>query len=54
MRNNYPVDVTSIAQKLMQFDTTNGVGPERDCILYIKGMLESHGIETKLICRDEI
>ncbi len=53
MQKRYPKDAVSFAQKLIQFDTTNGVGPERDCILYIKEMLESHGIETKLICRDE-
>ncbi|MBO5666498.1 MAG: M20/M25/M40 family metallo-hydrolase, partial [Firmicutes bacterium] len=53
MKNVYPTDAVSIAQKLMQFDTTNGIRPERDCILYIKDMLESHGIETKLVSRDE-
>lgn len=53
MNHGYPKDAVSIAQKLMQFDTTNGVSPERDCILYIKDMLESHGIETKLVFRDE-
>lgn len=53
MNHGYPKDAVSIAQKLMQFDTTNGVSPERDCILYIRDMLESHGIETKLVFRDE-
>ena len=53
MLNQYPTDAVAITQKLIQFDTTTGVVPERDCIMYIKEMLESHGIETKLISRDE-
>lgn len=48
----YP-DAVSLAQRLIQFDTTNGVSPERDCILYIKELLDSAGIETKLVARED-
>ena len=46
-------DAVSLSQRLMQFDTTNGVVPERDCILFIKELLEDADIETELISRDE-
>jgi acetylornithine deacetylase/succinyl-diaminopimelate desuccinylase-like protein len=43
------LDAVSIAQKLIQFDTTNGEKPEKDCIAYIKELLENAGIKTELI-----
>ena len=46
-------DAVSLAQRLMQFDTTNGVVPERDCILFIKELLETAGIESELLYHDE-
>lgn len=53
MNKTFKTDAVSIAQKLIQFDTTCGVSPEKDCILYIKEMLESFGIETQLVSNDE-
>ena len=53
MKNLAGKDVVSLTQRLIQFDTTCGVSPERDCILFIKELLDEAGIETELIFRDE-
>ena len=53
MQNLKGKDAVSLAQRLIQFDTTNGVKPEKDCILFIKELLEDAGIETQLIFHDE-
>lgn len=50
---NMKLDAVSLAQKLIQFDTTNGEKPERECIEFIKGLLDDAGLETSLVSRDE-
>jgi acetylornithine deacetylase/succinyl-diaminopimelate desuccinylase-like protein len=42
-----------ILQALVRFDTTNPPGDERDCILYIEGLLKAAGIQTQLFGRTE-
>ena len=46
-------DAVSLAQRLIQFDTTNGEKPERECIEFIKGLLDEAGLETTLVSNDE-
>ena len=41
-----------LLQNLIRFDTTNPPGKEKDCILYINGLLEYAGIETKIVALD--
>lgn len=38
----------TILQKLIQFNTTNPPGNERECILYIRDLLAEEGIESQL------
>ncbi|MFH2103996.1 MAG: M20/M25/M40 family metallo-hydrolase [Chloroflexota bacterium] len=40
-----------LLQNLIRFDTTNPPGDERDCILYIDGLLKEAGIQSKLVGR---
>jgi acetylornithine deacetylase/succinyl-diaminopimelate desuccinylase-like protein len=40
-----------ILQNLVRFDTTNPPGDERECILYIDGLLKEAGIQTELVGR---
>lgn len=44
MTNKFNYDAVSLAQKLIQFDTTNGINPERDCIMFIKEILDEAGM----------
>lgn len=37
-----------LLQKLIQFDTTNPPGNERECVLFIRGLLAEVGIESQL------
>lgn len=53
MENLKGKDAVSLAQRLIHFDTTNGIRPEKDCILFIKELLESSNIETELFYHDE-
>lgn len=53
MTDKFNYDAVTLAQKLIQFDTTNGVKPEKDCILFIKEILDEAGMETWLISNDE-
>ncbi|MBR2619236.1 MAG: M20/M25/M40 family metallo-hydrolase [Firmicutes bacterium] len=46
-------DAVSLAQKLIRFDTTNGVNSEKNCIMFIKNILDEAGMETWLISNDE-
>lgn len=41
-----------ILQHLIRFDTTNPPGRERECVLYIRDLLASVGIEATLLARD--
>src|SRR5688500_15021080 len=38
-------------QKLIQFNTSNPPGNERECILFIQEQLEAVGIETRLVSK---
>ena len=40
-----------LLQRLIQFDTTNPPGNERECILFIRQLLEDAGIQTTLLER---
>jgi len=40
-----------LLQNLVRFDTTNPPGDERECILYIEGLLKEAGISAQLIGR---
>jgi len=42
-----------LLQKLIQFDTTNPPGNERECVLYINGLLQDAGIETTILAKEE-
>lgn len=46
--SEHPVE---LLQRLIQFDTTNPPGNECDCITFIAGLLQEHGIETHLFAR---
>lgn len=41
-----------ILRNLIRFDTTNPPGNEKDCIDYIKSLLDAAGLETRLLARD--
>jgi len=41
-----------ILQNLIRFDTTNPPGNEAECINYINGLIQSAGIETKMLYLD--
>jgi len=45
-------DAVSLAQRLIQIDSTNGTVPEKACIDFIKALLDQSGIENQLIYRD--
>jgi acetylornithine deacetylase/succinyl-diaminopimelate desuccinylase-like protein len=40
-----------LLQNLLRFDTTNPPGDERECILYIEGLLKDAGIPARLVGR---
>ena len=40
-----------LLQRLIQFDTTNPLGNEAECISFIKGLLIEVGIETTILAR---
>jgi acetylornithine deacetylase/succinyl-diaminopimelate desuccinylase-like protein len=42
-----------LLQQLLRFDTSNPPGRERECIAWIRGLLEDLGCEVKIIARDE-
>ena len=52
MDNILKKNTAALASKLIQFDTTTGVKPEHDCIMFIKDLLEEAGISTELIYKD--
>lgn len=41
-----------LLQKLIQFNTTNGIMPEKPAIDFVRNILEEEGIETQIIARD--
>lgn len=42
-----------LLQKLICFDTSNPPGYEKDCVMYIKSILDDAGIETRIYALDE-
>jgi acetylornithine deacetylase/succinyl-diaminopimelate desuccinylase-like protein len=44
---------TALLQKLIQFDTTNPPGNERECVLFIRDLLAEVGIESRLFGKPE-
>ena len=42
----------ALLQRLIQFDTTNPPGQERDIIAFIQGLLEDAGIPTQILAKD--
>jgi len=42
-----------LLQRLIRFNTTNPPGNEKDCILYIKGLLEDFGLDTHILSLDD-
>ena len=41
-----------LAQRLIQFDTTNPPGNEAECIAFVRGLLDEAGIESELVERE--
>jgi acetylornithine deacetylase/succinyl-diaminopimelate desuccinylase-like protein len=41
-----------LAQRLIQFDTTNPPGNEAECIAFVRGLLDEAGIESELVGRE--
>ena len=42
----------SLLQQLIRFDTSNPPGNEKDCILWIKGLLDNAGIQNDILAKD--
>ena len=42
-----------LLQKLIQFDTTNPPGNERECTQFIDGLLQEAGIETTILAKED-
>ena len=42
-----------LLQKLIQFDTTNPPGNERECVQFIDGLLQEAGIETTILAKED-
>ncbi|MCA9929813.1 MAG: M20/M25/M40 family metallo-hydrolase [Anaerolineales bacterium] len=42
-----------LLQHLIRFDTTNPPGNERDCVMFINGLLQDAGIETTILAKEE-
>jgi acetylornithine deacetylase/succinyl-diaminopimelate desuccinylase-like protein len=45
-------DPAGLLSKLIRYDTTNPPGNEKDCILFIKDLLVSSGIEVDMVSKD--
>jgi acetylornithine deacetylase/succinyl-diaminopimelate desuccinylase-like protein len=46
-------DVAELLQDLIRFDTTNPPGNESGCIAYVQRLVESAGVETRIVAKDE-
>lgn len=46
-------DVVDILQKLINYNTSNPPGDEKECIHYIQGLLEAAGVKCQLFFKDE-
>jgi len=45
-------DPVELLRRLIRFDTSNPPGGERQCIEWIRGLLEGAGLEVRLLGRD--
>lgn len=45
---NFLTDPVAITQKLITYNTINGVNPEKDCILFVKSLMDEMGMETNI------
>ncbi len=43
---------TALLQRLIRFDTSNPPGQERECALWLKSLLDEHGIENQVLHPD--
>jgi len=50
---SFKADACEILKNLIRFNTSNPPGNERECIVYLKGMMEKAGIESRLYAREE-
>lgn len=46
-----PDNPVELLQNLVRFDTTNPPGNEKECVGYIRSILEGAGLETKIVSR---
>lgn len=47
-----PPPPVELLQRLIRFDTTNPPGNERECVAYIKGLLDQAGCDSTIVGRD--
>lgn len=47
------METVKLLQRLIQFDTTNPPGNEKESIFFIKELLEKHGVPCRILCKDE-
>ncbi|MYF78775.1 MAG: M20/M25/M40 family metallo-hydrolase, partial [Chloroflexi bacterium] len=47
-QNKVPSAV-ELLQRLIRFDTSNPPGDERECALWLKALLDEHGVENRLL-----
>ncbi len=43
------LSATELLQQLIRFDTTNPPGDEHECIVFVQGLLEEEGIESRIL-----
>ncbi len=46
-------DADRLLIKLIQFDTSTGISPEKPAVDYVREILEAEGIRTETFARDE-
>jgi acetylornithine deacetylase/succinyl-diaminopimelate desuccinylase-like protein len=46
------VTPVELLQQLIRFDTTNPPGNERECVEFVRGLVEDAGVETQLYAKD--
>jgi len=50
--DNYQDQPVKLLQKLIRFNTTNPPGNEKECIEFIRNVIEGSGIETKIFAKE--
>ncbi|HEX2088018.1 MAG TPA: M20/M25/M40 family metallo-hydrolase [Solirubrobacteraceae bacterium] len=46
-------DPVELLRRLIRFDTTNPPGAERECVVFLEGILRDAGLETKVLALDD-